>query len=160
LNDCGQPLQLFKERAFALGEKLACILWQLPPNLHYNTERLQEFCQLLAAEYPEKQHTFEFRQESWLQEECYDILRGHGFALCIPVAPGMPRQEQMTASFSYIRFHGGASRANSSYTDKELEQWAAKIKQWLDERDVYCYFNNDAQGFAIENAKKIRDYLA
>jgi len=100
----------------------------------------------------------------------------------------------MTAPFTYIRFHGGASRANSSYTDKELQQWAAKIKQWLksrstlyknlnggpapqydfcgqrgpvyremsqgDRRDIYIYFNNDAQGFAIDNAKKLREYLS
>jgi uncharacterized protein YecE (DUF72 family) len=167
LNDCRQPLQLFKENAAALGEKLAVILWQLPPNLHYNNERLAEFCRLLADEYPEKRHTFEFRHESWLNEECYDILKAHNHALCIPVAPGMPRQEQITASFSYIRFHGSESRANSSdqrvtfgYTDKELEQWAARIKKCLNEQDVYCYFNNDAHAFAIANAKKLREYLS
>ena len=152
-------MQVFKENAASLGEKLAVILWQLPPNLRYNPERLEEFCQLLKAEYLEKQHAFEFRHQSWLNEDCYDILSAHAFALCIPVGPGYPRQEQMTAPFSYIRFHSGETRSNSSYTDKELSQWATKIKQWLDERDVYVYFNNDASGFAIDNAKKLRDYL-
>jgi uncharacterized protein YecE (DUF72 family) len=159
LKDCGQPLHLFKENASALGEKLACILWQLPPHLPYNDERLEAFCRLLADEYSEKRHAFEFRHESWFQKECYDILSAHGLALCIPVAPGYPRKEQMTASFSYIRFHSSETGSNSSYTDKELQQWAGKIKQWLKQRDVYCYFNNDAQAFAIANAKKIRDYL-
>jgi uncharacterized protein YecE (DUF72 family) len=160
LKDCGQPLQVFKENAASLGEKLAVILWQLPPNLQYNGERLEEFCQLLNAEYPEKRHTFEFRHESWLNEECFDILKAHGFALCIPVAPELPCQEQMTAPFSYIRFHGGTSRKDSSYTDNELQQWSAKIKQWLKQRDVYAYFNNDAHAFAIANAKKLKEYLA
>jgi uncharacterized protein YecE (DUF72 family) len=160
LNDCRQPLQLFKENASALKKKLAIILWQLPPNLHYNNERLAEFCRLLADEYPEKRHTFEFRHESWLQEECFDILKAHGLALCIPVAPELPRQEQMTAPFSYIRFHSSETRANSSYTDKELAQWAEKIRRWLKEYDVYVYFNNDARGFAITNAKQLREYLS
>lgn len=159
LNDCRQPLQVFKENAAALGEKLAVILWQLPPNLLYKRERLEGFCQLLADEYPEKRHAFEFRHEGWLHEECYNILRNHGFALCIPIAPDYPRSEQMTASFSYIRFHSGETRSNSSYTDEELEQWAEKIKGWLKEHDVYVYFNNDARAFAIANAKKLRDYL-
>lgn len=160
LKDCGQPLQVFKENAAALGEKLAVCLWQLPPNLQYNSERLEGFCQLLTDEYPEKRHAFEFRHASWLHEECYDILSAHAFALCIPVGPGYPRQEQMTAAFSYIRFHGSETQGNSAYTDKELAQWAAKIKQSLRQRDIYAYFNNDAQAFAIANAKKLRDYLA
>ena len=115
---------------------------------------------MLKTEYPEKRHTFEFRHESWLNEECYDILKAHNHALCIPLAPGLPCQEQMTAAFSYLRFHGGASRRDSSYTDKELQQWAAKIRQWLKQRDVYCYFNNDAHAFAIANAKTLREYLS
>lgn len=160
LKDCGQPLQLFKENAAGLGEKLAVCLWQLPPNLLYNSERLEEFCQLLTDEYPEKRHAFEFRHESWLQEECYDILSAHGLALCIPVGPGYSRSEQMTAPFSYIRFHGSETRSNSSYTDKELAQWTGKISDWLKQRDIYAYFNNDAQGFAITNAKKLRDFIS
>ena len=159
LKDCGQPLRLFKENASALGEKLAVCLWQLPPNLQYNSERLEGFCQLLTDEYPEKRHAFEFRHESWLNEECYDILSAHGHALCLPIAPDLPRQEQMIASFSYIRFHGSEIRGDSSYTDKELQQWAAKIRQWLTERDIYAYFNNDAEGFAIDNAKRLRDFI-
>jgi uncharacterized protein YecE (DUF72 family) len=160
LKDCRQPLQVFKENATALGEKLAVCLWQLPPNLQYNSERLEAFCRLLIDEYPEKRHTFEFRHESWLQKECYDILSAHGFALCIPISPDYPRQEQLAAPFSYIRFHSSETRANSSYTDKELSQWAEKIRRWLKEHDVYVYFNNDASGFAIANAKTLRDFIS
>jgi len=177
LKDCCEPLRAYRENAAGLGAKLACVLWQLPPNLQFDGERLRGFCQLVQDELPEKRHAFEFRHESWLNQTCYDCLSAHGFALCIPVSPDYPRAEQMTAPFTYIRFHGGASRANSSYTDKELQQWAAKIKQWLksrstlyknlnggmsqgDRRDIYCYFNNDAHGFAIDNAKKLRDYLS
>ena len=143
LKDCRKPLLAFKENAAGLKEKLAIILWQLPPNLQFNKERLQEFCRLLADEYPEKRHTFEFRHESWFNDACYDILTSHSFALCIPIAPGYPRAEEMTAPFSYIRFHSGEVLRNSSdqrvtsgYTDKELAKWAAKIKRWLKSRPV------------------------
>jgi len=159
IKDCQQPIRMYKENAAGLGEKLACVLWQLPPNLQYTRERLVEFCRLLKAEYGEKRHVFEFRHESWLQEDCYDILTSHGFALCIPISLDYPREEQMTAPFSYIRFHSGEVLGNSCYTDEELRQWASKIRAWLEERDIYIYFNNDAFGFAIDNAKKLRDYI-
>jgi len=176
LKDCREPVRAYRENAAGLGEKLACVLWQLPPNLQFDGERLGEFCHVLQDELPEKRHTFEFRHESWLHEECYDILTSHEFALCIPISPDYPREEQMTAPFSYIRFHHGEVLGNSCYTDKELKQWAKKISEWLksrstlyknlnggmsqgDRRDIYIYFNNDASGFAIDNAKKLRDYL-
>lgn len=159
MKDCQQPLRMYQENAAGLGEKLAVILWQLPPNIHYNKERLAEFCRLLQGEYSEKRHVFEFRHDSWLQEECYDILISHGFALCIPLSPEYPRVELMTAPFSYIRFHSGEVLGNSSYTDEELLQWATKIREWLKERDLYIYFNNDIFGYSIDNAKNLRNYI-
>ena len=159
MKDCRQPLQAYKENAAGLGEKLAIILWQLPPNLQCDRERLMEFCRLLGNEYPEKRHVFEFRHESWLKKDCYDILASYGFTLCIPISPDYPRVEQMTSSFSYIRFHSGEVLGNSCYTDEELALWATKIREWLTERDLYIYFNNDALGFAIDNAIKLRNYL-
>ncbi|MBW2039377.1 MAG: DUF72 domain-containing protein [Deltaproteobacteria bacterium] len=159
MRECRQPVRVYKENASGLGEKLAIVLWQLPPNLKYNKGRLVEFCDLLKDEYPETRHAFEFRHESWLQEDCYDILTSHGFALCIPLSPAYPRGEHMTAPFTYLRFHSGEVLGNSCYTDEELRQWASKIRGWLEERGLYIYFNNDAFGFAIDNAKKLRDYI-
>ena len=159
LKDCREPLKAYRENAVGLAEKLGIVLWQLPPNLQFDRERLREFCQLLHDGYPEKRHAFEFRHRSWLHDECYDILNAYGFALCIPVSPDYPRIEQVIASFSYIRFHNGEVLRNSCYTDEELRVWATKIKKWLKERDLYIYFNNDAFGFSIDNAKKLRDYI-
>jgi uncharacterized protein YecE (DUF72 family) len=159
LKDCREPLRAYRENAAGLGDKLAVVLWQLPPGLRFDGERLREFCRLLHDEYPEKRRTFEFRHESWLQKESYDILASHGFALCIPVAPGYPREEQMTAPFTYIRFHGDAVRRNSCYTDKELRNWAAESRKWLEGQDLYISFNNDALGFVIDNAKNLRNYI-
>jgi len=160
LKDCREPLRAYRENAAGLGEKLAIVLWQLPPGLHFDKERLKEFCRLLQDEYPEKRHAFEFRHKSWLQEECYDILASHGFALCIPLSPAYPRAELMAAPFSYMRFHSGEVLENTCYTDEELLKWATMIREWLKERDLYIYFNNDVFRFEIDNAKNLRNYIS
>jgi uncharacterized protein YecE (DUF72 family) len=159
LKDCREPLRAYRKNAAGLGEKLTCVLWQLPPLLQFDGKRLGDFCQLLHDEFSKKRHAFEFRHESWFKDECYDTLASHGFALCIPLAPDYPRAEVMTAPFSYIRFHSGEIIGNSCYTDEELTQWASKIRSWEEERDIYVYFNNDTFGFVIDNAKKLRDYI-
>ena len=160
MKECRQPLRVFKENASGLRKKLATVLWQLPPNLKYNEGRLVEFCGLLNDEYPETRHAFEFRHETWLQQGCYDILTSHGFAICMPLSPAYPRHEGMTAPFSYLRFHSGELLGNSCYTGEELAQWGTKISAWLEENDLYVYFNNDAFGFAIDNARQLRRYIS
>jgi uncharacterized protein YecE (DUF72 family) len=66
-----------------------------------------------------------------------------------------PKAEAVTADFVYMRMHGSKILFASKYTKKELKDLAQKIKKWLKNHDVYCYFNNDAYGYAIENAKEL-----
>jgi uncharacterized protein YecE (DUF72 family) len=63
-----------------------------------------------------------------------------------------------TSDFSYIRFHGSHWLYSSCYSDEELESWAQNIKK-LGVSTVYVYFNNDAEGFAIRNALKLKNLL-
>jgi len=66
----------------------------------------------------------------------------------------------LTANFVYLRFHGKTNLYSSCYTKEELKEWAGKIKKWLRQRlDVYAYFNNDAMGYAVENAKELRELV-
>jgi len=65
----------------------------------------------------------------------------------------------MTADFVYIRLHGSKIMFGSKYTKKEIEDLSKKIKNWLKKGDVYCYFNNDAYGYAIENAKTLKSFF-
>lgn len=75
-------------------------------------------------------------------------------------SPYYPKAEVVTADFVYIRMHGSKVLFASKYTDKELKELAQKIKKWLRKNlDVYCYFNNDFYGYAIENAKTLLDLL-
>ncbi len=66
-----------------------------------------------------------------------------------------------TADFAYFRFHGSTSLYSSLYSPEELEGWAARIKALPPRvRLVYAYFNNDAEGFAVSNARALADLLA
>ena len=96
---------------------------------------------------------FEFRHASWLVDEVYRLLSGHGAALCIADSPQYPRCELTTSNFMYFRFHGRIRLFASNYTKEDLAEEARKRRRFLHEgHDVYTYFNNDAEGFAALTA--------
>jgi len=82
-------------------------------------------------------------------------LKKYNVAWVIADSPSYPKAEAITADFIYIRMHGSKVMFSSNYTKKELQDLAQKIKKWLKTADVYVYFNNDAYGYAIENAKEL-----
>jgi uncharacterized protein YecE (DUF72 family) len=151
----------FCEHTRALGRKGAVVLWQLPPNLACDVDQLAAFCRLLPKGRTRRQ-AIEFRHASWYVPEVYELLRRRGIALVLPdsaVDPSMTAGEvRHTAAFSYVRFHFGRG-AGGSYTERQLERWAEKITAWRRVRDVYVYFNNDWEGFAVHNARRLRAIL-
>jgi len=87
----------------------------------------------------------------------YDTLRQHGAALCIADSSRYPRREVITADFVYMRFHGPARLFGSCYPQAQLAAEARKITRWLRSGlTVFVYFNNDALGHAVANAKTLR----
>ena len=105
-------------------------------------------------------HVIEFRHKSWLEEGVFDILRQYNTGLCVFDMPKMSCPLLATADFAYVRFHGGESLYSSCYTDEELSGWAKRIGDLAQSLDsMYIYFNNDIAGYAVENAKTIREYL-
>lgn len=162
LSNCDEPLGLFFSYTQELKEKLGVILWQLPPNLHFEREKIDNFCQLLKTNKISQNisQAFEFRHESWFCQELYNILKDYNFSLCIAHSKRWPYIEKSTANFVYIRFHGGEELYGSNYSDRELIYWSKKANYWLKEgKSIYAYFNNDAYGFAIKNALKFRELL-
>lgn len=157
LKDVAEPIGTFLQRARHLNEKLGPLLYQLPPNMHRNDERLESFLQLLPKGL---RHVIEFRHQSWLDEEVFDILRRHNIGFCVFDMPGLPCPLLTTADFAYIRFHGSTGLYFSRYSDEELEEWAGRISRLAKDLDaVYIYFNNDAEGFAIKNAQTMAERL-
>ncbi|MDX1695041.1 MAG: DUF72 domain-containing protein [Ketobacteraceae bacterium] len=152
LKDPEQPLETFLSNAEHLKSFLGPILVQLPGNWKANPDRLEAF---LKAAPGRHRWTLEFRDPSWLNEDCYRILRDHNAALCIQdMLDDHPRE--ITANWLYMRFHG--DHYGGSYTKKQLRGEADFIKDHLDEgRDVYVYFNNDKDGYAVQNALTLEE---
>ncbi len=136
--------------------KLGPVLWQLPATFRRDDERLAS----ALARLPPGRHCFEFRHESWFVPEVTAMLREHGVALVIGDDPRRPFQtHELTADWTFIRFHGGSRGQRGNYSESELEEWAERIGDWRREADVYAYFNNDWEGFAIRNALRLKERL-
>ena len=158
LADLEGRLARFYERIEPLVEspKLGPVLWQLPPTFKRDDERLASALELL----PEGRHCFEFREPSWYADEVYALLREHGVALVIPDSPKYPfRTLELTADWTFLRFHHGSRGRRGNYSKSELEEWAQRIEAWRREVDVYAYFNNDWEGFAVANGRWLRRRL-
>ncbi len=158
LTDLGPGLERFYERIEPLVEspKLGPVLWQLPERFHRNDERLADALACL----PPGRHCFEFRHPSWFVEDVYDLLRAHGVALVIGDAPNRPFQaNELTADWTFLRFHYGARGRRGNYSREELEAWAPRIEAWGRRGDVYAYFNNDWEGFAVRNGLALKRLL-
>ncbi len=157
LRDCGEALEKFLKNAGGLGEKLGPVLFQLPPRWKINPHRLEEFIEALPRA---NRYAFEFRDETWLHEDIYRLLEKHNCALCAASSPSFPQTRRITADFAFLRFHGGEAPYSSKYAIDELKEWAAFARTLSAEgRDVYAYFNNDAFGYAIEDAVKFRELV-
>jgi len=157
LKDAGEPLQTFLSRARILGEKLGPLLYQLPPNMHRNDERLESFLSLLPKG---MRHVFEFRHQSWLEEGVLAILHKYNVGFCVFDMPDVSCPLVATADFAYIRFHGSTGLYWSCYSDEELVSWAKKLADLAANlKTIYIYFNNDAEAFAVRNAITLRGYL-
>jgi uncharacterized protein YecE (DUF72 family) len=136
--------------------KLGPFLWQLPERFHRDDERLEG---ALAAA-PPGRHCFEFRHPSWFDEDVYAILRAHGAALAIGDSPERPFVEpELTADWTFLRFHHGSRGRRGNYSDSELRSWAERIRRVAERADVYAYFNNDWEGFAVRNAGTLKRLL-
>ena len=154
-----QGMERFQDPLEALTRsgKLGPLLWQFPPNFHCDTERLAEALSHLAV----GRHAFEFRHESWFIDEVYALLREHGAALVVgdEASRWVSTPPVRTADWTYVRFHHGSRGRNGNYSEAEIDRWARRIAQWRRDTEVYAYFNNDWQGFAIRNARLLKKKL-
>jgi uncharacterized protein YecE (DUF72 family) len=136
--------------------KMGPMLWQLPGNFRRDDERLAFALERL----PPGRHAFEFRHESWFAEEVLAALRAHGVALTIGDHPERPWQpHELTADFSFVRLHYGHRGRRGNYSATELDEWAGELRRLAGRADVFAYFNNDWEGFAVRNALGMHERL-
>jgi uncharacterized protein YecE (DUF72 family) len=158
LKDAKDPIDLFFSRARHLGPHLGPVLFQLPPKWKADTGRLRDFLQVLPTNYS---YAVEFRDDTWYAQEVYRLLQQHNVALCLHDWHSEPWAQEITANFSYLRFHGTGGRYAGNYPDHLLNEWAHKIQSWAGRlNEFYVYFNNDVGGHAIRNARSLRCAVA
>lgn len=173
LRDVEVPLANFLASGpLALGDRLGPFLWQLPPTLAFDPERVGAFLDLLprttteaavlAAGHDERladrswtttdadrplRHAVEVRHPSFVTDAFPDLLRGKGIGLVVADTAGRwPLFLQATADFVYVRLHGDTELYASGYSAEALDLWAQRVRRWAgDGRDVYVYFDNDAK---------------
>jgi uncharacterized protein YecE (DUF72 family) len=153
----GIPLFYSRIAPLASSRKLGPVLWQLPPTFKRDDGRLASALEAL----PDGRHCFEFREPSWYVEDVYELLRRHGVALVIPDSPKYPfRTFELTAAWTFVRFHHGRRGRNGNYSETELREWAERIECWRQaDLDVYAYFNNDWEGYAVKNGLRLKELL-
>ena len=153
LTDLREGLRRYYERVDPLvrSPKLGPVLWQLPPTFKRDDDRLAN---ALAA-LPPGRHAFEFRHASWFTEPVYGLLRAHGAALVIGDRPEVKefQTHELTTDWTFVRFHYGRRGRNGNYSDRELDEWADRIRGWRETIDVYAYFNHDWFGYAVYNGQ-------
>lgn len=139
-----------------LLEKRGIFLVQLPPKLAYDYDRLAYFLQRLPWWL---RITIEFRHPSWEREEVFQLLEQYQAAYCIMSGANLPCILRVTAPFVYIRLHGPDHQHlyGGSYSDADLGWWAERIREWQAQgKEVFAYFNNDGNGYAVNNARTLK----
>lgn len=132
--------------AGALGPNLGPILFQLPPNMKKDLPRLQAFLAVLPRGL---RAAFEFRHESWFDEEVYDTIRGAGHALCLAETEGSDRPHLVsTSDWGYLRLR------REAYEDDALETWleAMESQRW---KECFVFFKHEDEGAAPRLAERL-----
>ncbi|CAA9235513.1 MAG: FIG003003: hypothetical protein [uncultured Corynebacteriales bacterium] len=146
----------FASGVLALGGKLGPVLWQLPPSLGYDPERLARFfarlprttgaAAELAAGHDERlagraltaatddrplRHALEVRHGTYERPEFVELLRAHDIALVVADTAGKwPALLDVTSDLVYLRLHGDEELYVSGYDPPALDRWAARIRTW------------------------------
>jgi uncharacterized protein YecE (DUF72 family) len=175
----------FASGVLALGPALGPILWQTPANLPFDAQVVGHFLATLpkttteaaelAAHHDERldgraftttdaerplRHAMEVRHPGFANPEFTALLRDHGVACVIADTAGTwPVFDQVTTDFVYARLHGDQELYASGYTPEALDKWAARIRAWSPDHDVFVYFDNDMKVKAPGDAMSLLERL-
>ena len=140
--------ELYAACESGLKDKLACVLFQLPPSYHYNPERIELIIANMNANFS---NAIEFRHASWWTEEVFEIFRQHKLNFCSVNYPGLPTDIFATTPTAYVRLHGNPRLFYSEYSDEDLLSMLHQLDS-LKLKDAFVYFNNTASPAGILNA--------
>lgn len=159
LRNVARPVAETVSGAANLGQKLATVLWQLPPDLVNDPPLLLLFLEILAA-VDGPRHVVEFRHESWFDDDTAAALTHFGVANCLSDATRWPLWDAVTTDLVYLRLHGHEATYASEYGEPGLAPWVERIKGWRAQgRAVHVYFDNDVGGAAPRDAALLMGML-
>ena len=149
--DVAESLQGFITAASELGPQLAALLFQLPPNFKKDLGVLGEFLSLLP---PKTTAAFEFRNDSWLDDQVFDALRARNIALCIADSETRETPLVSTASYAYLRLR------DEGYGESDIAEWT-RTAQTLGENasDVFVYFKHEDEGKGAAFGQQMMELL-
>lgn len=150
LRDCQDTLAYFCRVIGELSERQGPVLFQLPPNFKKDSEVLRSF----LRELPTMKVAFEFRHESWLDDEIFTALRDCNAALCIADTEKLSPAPIATADYGYLRLR------REEYGPAEIDRWArfvrAQAGAW---RETFIYFKHEEAGIGPKLAQQMRELL-
>ena len=137
LKDVGTETKFMLDTVSALQDRLGVVLFQLPPNMKKDLERLETFLKDLPAEIPA---AFEFRHPTWFDDDVLSLLRSQNRALCVSDTDDMPAHHiDKTADWGYMRLR----RVN--YSESDLTEWLKRMRaqEW---KTTYVFFKHEDEG--------------
>jgi uncharacterized protein YecE (DUF72 family) len=145
LKGSGETVSALLTVCESLGKRLGPLLFQLHPTMKKDVPRLRDFLGLLPAKRPV---AFEFRHQTWLDDEVFGVLRDHGAALCIAEAEGGVEVPFVsTADWGYLRLR------RPDYRPADLKAWVKRVQsqRWS---DAYVFFKHEDEGKGPLMARK------
>jgi uncharacterized protein YecE (DUF72 family) len=151
LKNCGELVDSFCRVAGTLGNKLGALLFQLPPNLKKDLALFDAF---LAELPPKVCAAFEFRHQSWLDDDVFGRLAARNLALCVADSEKMSTPVRMTADYAYFRLR------DEGYTLEDIARWAETIARGTTScRETFVYFKHEEAGKGPEFARLLGERL-
>jgi len=151
LRDCSEVLGRFTEALKTLGEKLGPVLFQLPPFLKNDTALLKDFLTIIPAEL---RSAFEFRHESWFNDETFAALKAKNAALCIADTDELSTPIVATAKFGYFRLR------KIDLTKADIKRWAKVVEEHHRKaKDIFVYFKHEDTGTGPKFARQLLDEM-
>jgi len=151
LKDSADSLRYLIEMSAALGDKLGPFLFQLPPNMKADLDRLTDFLGLLPRDC---RAAFEFRHPSWFEDPVFEALRARGAALCVADTGGDTDPPFVsTTDWGYLRLR------RVEYTDAQLDEWVDGIRAqpW---REAFAFFKHEDEATGPALAARFEERFA
>jgi uncharacterized protein YecE (DUF72 family) len=146
LRDCADTFEYFCKVVTGLGERLGPVLFQLPPTFKKDADVLSSF----LREFPTMHAAFEFRHDSWFDDEIFDLLKSRNIALCIADTADLSTPKKITSDYGYLRLR------REDYVKSDVELWAEFVREqkakW---NDAFVYFKHEESGVGPKLANQM-----